>query len=556
MEDGLRQHLDLVDPVRDAVGLGPLEQLSVTSLGDIESVAGDGKRGRPLVRGRILVEEADERVDVLLELLGRGAEEDPGQVVRAGRSRRAHALTRRVTHPSRRTTRDGDRTDGVGDESAHRHARRGTKMCLVVLRRTDTRLSRLLANPALGVSRESARRHTRSEGNILRVRARAPRRRARGAPKRPTRSHDDGRAEDPGPARHSRGGQARAARARGCHRVVVSWLAIGPSMEPRGPVFAVYVLLFVATFAGHYVARFPPLPPLLGQLVAGFVMRNVPGLSEAVEALWTRDAHPRCAPPRSGSSSCARVFLDVAAVYRLRWPAARLAFGPSTAEALTVALLAKPALNLPWTYCAVLGYLFAAISPAVVIPSLLRLQDKGYGVKAGVPALVTTAASVDVVYAIAGFGVCAGFLVTAAGGGASSAAWRAPTQIVGGALLGYLAGRALGSITPPDQCSGGATPVGREMCSGREVPGETPARRAAWLLGMSLLILFAGAEAEMTGGAALGVIVASAAAWPGSGCAGRESVRRDPERPVERSRAAAALRAHRRGGGRVEALGG
>ena len=61
-----------------------------------------------------------------------------------------------------------------------------------------------------------------------------------------------------------------------------SWLAIGPSMEPRGPVFAVYVLLFVATFAGHYVARFPPLPPLLGQLVAGFVMRNVPGLSEAV----------------------------------------------------------------------------------------------------------------------------------------------------------------------------------------------------------------------------------------------------------------------------------
>ena len=43
------------------------------------------------------------------------------QVVRAGRLRRAHALTRRVTHPSRRTTRDGDRTDAVGDESAHRH---------------------------------------------------------------------------------------------------------------------------------------------------------------------------------------------------------------------------------------------------------------------------------------------------------------------------------------------------------------------------------------------------------------------------------------------------
>ena len=246
-----------------------------------------------------------------------------------------------------------------------------------------------------------------------------------------------------------------------------SWLAIGPSMEPRGPVFAVYVLLFVATFAGHYVARFPPLPPLLGQLVAGFVMRNVPGLSEAVgEAVDARCSSAMRTAALGVILVRAGLSLDVAAVYRLRWPAARLAFGPSTAEALTVALLAKPALNLPWTYCAVLGYLFAAISPAVVIPSLLRLQDKGYGVKAGVPALVTTAASVDVVYAIAGFGVCAGFLVTAAGGGVSSAAWRAPTQIVGGALLGYLAGRALGSITPPDRAV--ASPGGgHRMRSGR-----------------------------------------------------------------------------------------
>ena len=235
-----------------------------------------------------------------------------------------------------------------------------------------------------------------------------------------------------------------------------------------------YVLLFVATFAGHYVARFPPLPPLLGQLVAGFVMRNVPGLSEAVgEAVDARCSSAMRTAALGVILVRAGLSLDVAAVYRLRWPAARLAFGPSTAEALTVALLAKPALNLPWTHCAVLGYLFAAISPAVVIPSLLRLQDKGYGVKAGVPALVTTAASVDVVYAIAGFGVCAGFLVTAAGGGASSAAWRAPTQIVGGALLGYLAGRALGAITPPDRevsPSAGSPDAFRAW----EVPGRRP----------------------------------------------------------------------------------
>ena len=97
--------------------------------------------------------------------------------------------------------------------------------------------------------------------------------------------------------------------------------------------------------------------------------------------------------------------LDVKAVYRLRWAIKRLAFGPATAEALVVTLLAKPALGLPWSHCAALGYLFAGISPAVVVPSMLALQDHGRGVKAGVPALAITAASVDVVYAIAGFGV-------------------------------------------------------------------------------------------------------------------------------------------------------
>ena len=116
--------------------------------------------------------------------------------------------------------------------------------------------------------------------------------------------------------------------------------------------------------------------------------------------------------------------LDVKAVYRLRWAIKRLAFGPATAEALVVTLLAKPALGLPWSHCAALGYLFAGISPAVVVPSMLALQDHGRGVRAGVPALAITAASVDVVYAIAGFGVVSSWLPGMGAGGATAAAWR------------------------------------------------------------------------------------------------------------------------------------
>ena len=49
-----------------------------------------------------------------------------------------------------------------------------------------------------------------------------------------------------------------------------------------------------------------------------------------------------------------------------------------------------------------LGFVLAAVSPAVVVPCLLSLQEKGYGVDKGIPTLVIAAASVDDVLAISG----------------------------------------------------------------------------------------------------------------------------------------------------------
>lgn len=50
----------------------------------------------------------------------------------------------------------------------------------------------------------------------------------------------------------------------------------------------------------------------------------------------------------------------------------------------------------------------AAVSLAVVIPSLLELQAEYYGVEKGIPTLVMAAASFDNVLSISGFGVCLG----------------------------------------------------------------------------------------------------------------------------------------------------
>lgn len=62
-------------------------------------------------------------------------------------------------------------------------------------------------------------------------------------------------------------------------------------------------------------------------------------------------------------------------------------------------------------YCSVnttCRFVLAAVSPAVVVPSLLALHTQGYGVDKGIPTLVIAASSIDDVIAITGFGVVLG----------------------------------------------------------------------------------------------------------------------------------------------------
>ena len=305
----------------------------------------------------------------------------------------------------------------------------------------------------------------------------------------------------------------------------VGWLAVGPSFEPGGPVFALYVLLVVSTVAGRAAGRLRPVPPLVGQLLAGCLLRNLPVVGPAVGAA----VHPvSSASARTAALGVilarAGLSLDVAAVWRLRWPVSRLAFAPAVVEACVVALVAAPALRLPASHAVTLGFLLAGISPAVVIPSVLSLQERGYGVQAGVPALITTAASVDVVFAIAGFGAAAATLPGMGSGGAAEAAWRVPAQIVGGCVAGYLAGRALGAATVEkaevleraEREERGVLEreergvLEREERVAESSRSASPTTRASGLMGVALLALFGGARAELTGGAALAVVVASA----------------------------------------------
>lgn len=49
------------------------------------------------------------------------------------------------------------------------------------------------------------------------------------------------------------------------------------------------------------------------------------------------------------------------------------------------------------------SFVIGAVSPAVVVPSMLLLQENGYGIEKGIPTLLVAASSMDDVVAITGF---------------------------------------------------------------------------------------------------------------------------------------------------------
>ena len=129
-------------------------------------------------------------------------------------------------------------------------------------------------------------------------------------------------------------------------------------------------------------------------------------------------------------------------LHKVGRPAVNMSFIPGVLEGTTVMLIAHYILGFSFIEGGMLGFIIAAVSPAVVVPAMLDLKDMGYGAKKDVPTLVLAGASVDDVFAITIFGVFTGL---AAGNAIDYGHifWSVPVGIALGALLGALIGLTL-----------------------------------------------------------------------------------------------------------------
>lgn len=271
---------------------------------------------------------------------------------------------------------------------------------------------------------------------------------------------------------------------------------LGPIADIGGTIFALLMLILVALLGGklvllagwviHQTCKVEiRLPPLLGMLIVGILLKNIPynfgqfGRAECTadhrnasllnetfldsiheldlpedHGSWKRsvpdwleeqviyrerrslevdytedrklevdlDCHPKYighdldpAISRTLRSICLTVILlmaglelDPVQLMKLSGMVVRATFIPCFVEAVSVAILSNLILGFPWTVGFMLGFVLAAVSPAVIIPSLMSLSQRGYGVAKGIPTLVIAACSADDVVAISGFGIFLG----------------------------------------------------------------------------------------------------------------------------------------------------
>lgn len=200
-------------------------------------------------------------------------------------------------------------------------------------------------------------------------------------------------------------------------------------------LLSISLILILGMFMG-WICQKIKLPALLGMLITGIILGPY-GLNLLDGSILGISAELRKIAliiilTRAGLG------LDLSGLKKIGRPAVLMCFVPASFELLGMILLAPKLMGLSVLESAVMGAVLAAVSPAVVVPRMVKLMDEGYGVKEGIPQLILAGASVDDVYVIVLFSTFVGMMQ---GEGASILKFvNIPVSIFFGIAIGLLLG--------------------------------------------------------------------------------------------------------------------
>ena len=179
------------------------------------------------------------------------------------------------------------------------------------------------------------------------------------------------------------------------------------------------------------------LPSLVGMLIAGMILGPY-ALDLLSDNLLNISADLRQLAliiilTRAGLS------LDVENRWSATWSAVLMCFVPACFEILGMTLLAPRLLGVSTLDAAIMGAVVGAVSPAVIVPRMIRLSEEGWGVDRGIPQLILAGASVDDVFVIVMFTAFTG-LASGGTGLTVGAVLGVPASILTGVAAGLLLG--------------------------------------------------------------------------------------------------------------------
>ena len=201
-------------------------------------------------------------------------------------------------------------------------------------------------------------------------------------------------------------------------------------------------LIMLIGMSSGWVCRKVKLPGLLGMLFTGIILGPyVLNLLDSSILLVSADIRKIALViilTRAGLT------LNLEDLKKVGRPAFLMCFVPATFEMIGMIILAPRLLSVSLIEAAVIGTVVAAVSPAVVVPKMIKLMEDGYGTKQGIPQLILAGASVDDVYVIVMF---TAFTSLAQGGNVSVMSFvNIPVSIMFGIIIGIIIGKALAVV--------------------------------------------------------------------------------------------------------------
>lgn len=201
-------------------------------------------------------------------------------------------------------------------------------------------------------------------------------------------------------------------------------------------------LVLICGFGIGYLFEKIKIPKLIGMIIVGMLLGpsvlNIISQELIDISSYLRQIALVIILTRSGLS------IDAASLKKIGLPAILLSFIPALFEISAILIFGPLLLKINIIESLLLGSVIAAVSPAIIVPRMIKLKNEKYGTDKGIPQLIMAGSSVDDVFVIVLF--YAFLSLNQSSRVSAMVLWNIPISLTLGIVVGIALGYALSKL--------------------------------------------------------------------------------------------------------------